>query len=119
MSGYKYWIPYLGFETITESEFFSLAGYKKEAIEAEKYNTTRTWVTIGGIVAALAGSLLYSMSDSDAPGYTTGMVIMSIGAGLAVGGSYMFLSNKYPLNIATNVADEFNSQLKLKILDNY
>jgi hypothetical protein len=116
MSNYRRWVPYQGFNKLSEFEFFKIAGYEKEANEAKVYNASRLGLLIGGLVALLGGEYLVLKSDTDAPGFTTGRVLVSSGGVATLIGAFMYLSNRYPSNIAVSVAEEYNNKLRKEIM---
>ena len=117
MSTYKLWVPYQGFNQIGESDFFELAGYPKEAMEAEKYDNIRSGLSIAGLIATVLGGVIALSADYSSPRYYLGYGTMTIGASIATAGMYMYMQNKYPSNIAESVMTEYNNGLKLKIVE--
>jgi hypothetical protein len=118
LTNYKFWVPYQGFNKISEGDFFRIAGYEEEAKEVDSYLRVRNWLTFGGLGVMLAGVYLTETSGNtyDDPAYITGSLLAIVGSGAAAGGVFMFFSNKYPANIAENVAEDFNNRLKERIL---
>lgn len=111
----KSWIGYQGFTRISETEFYSIAGYQREALEATKFAKTTSTMVWGGFGVAMAGLgiMLLTMNDFSSLGLYGGGV-------LVIGGSIPMLIGAYRTNWSTvgnaiSVAEEYNIRLKKKI----
>ena len=139
MSGstYNKWIGYQGFKKISESEFFQIAGFEKEANEALIYNESAKKELTGGIIAESVGLAIYFIGlfqKKEIPGEWIGdyyfpsynepdpnWPLVALGAGVAtVGVVYIFKGSKKisrnwaPAQIALSSSEKYNEKLKLK-----
>ena len=127
MESYRIWTGRQGFERLSESQFYAIAGYPEQAEKAGKYKMTAWALLIGGgalLVGGLAWMTLGMTSLDDDPEYSTKME-RSLYGGMAVslGGLIPFWmgrnrvrKNWSSAEQAQMVADEYNRKLAEKIL---
>ena len=128
MESYRNWTGRQGFERLSESQFYAIAGYPEQSEEAGKYKKTGWALLIGGgalIVGGLAWMTLGMTSlDYDDPDYSTKMNRSLFGgSALSLGGMIPFWigrkrvqKNWSSAEQAQMVADEYNRKLAEKIL---
>ncbi len=111
-----YWIPYQGFNRISEATFFQIAGYKEEAEKAEKYHRTSKWLLISGSIGMTVG-LVGMMAPFFDDFSNWSMDFMVLSGGVTVAASIPFFLGAFRRNwavveIAVRVADEYNEKLR-------
>jgi hypothetical protein len=114
----KIWTGYKGFSPVSEEEFFTLAGYSYEAMQAKKYHSTSIGFIWGGLAGVVAGIGLFAacigQSDSGTLGIRIGaVVISSTGSTLSLIG--LLRGQWATANNAINIADQYNNILKKQI----
>ena len=122
----KKWTPYLGFTRISEPDFFSIAGYDKEAIASEKYaKKVEIWGWSGlGILAVglsifLSGLIKSYNVEEYSDEYWDTFDTRSVGASivlvylLPLGVSLYYAGNNWAtVGQAQYVADEYYGKIK-------
>ena len=111
----RQWTPYLGAEKIEESEFFQIAGYEYDSIQAAAHKRKRNTIILSGLcvsVSLIGGSLFMLTKGHSGPlnyaGYVAGF------SGL--GGTFLYYSigpvRYAPVTYAAESAEKYNSTLK-------
>ncbi len=117
----KTWTPYLGFEKISEPEFFSIAGYNREAKAAEKHWKIKNTTSLMSVILLGGGALLWIGNEVAYAAGIQGWEIYSIlgptsviAAALGTIPTTIALSmgNWATAGQAQYVANEYNSKLK-------
>ncbi len=108
---YKYWVGYQGFSPVSEADFFDIAGYEKEAEEARRYERKTSDFLWGGLAAIAIGGILYLTSEDSSAREVSGVVLASGGSIAASIALFRMTTNRYPSNIARQVAEDFNARL--------
>lgn len=121
---FKKWTPYQGITPISEQDFFTIAGYSKEADAAKREKSLKNtfgWAGIGLFVAGLAtfihGINIYESAPIGSTESEMGNTVVWIGLSSGVSGIYFFTRAKTMGNWATVgqaqlVADEYNAKVK-------
>ena len=110
------WTPYRGFIPISEEEFFSLAGFQDEAVQAKRFHANRkTMLVVGGIGCALGLAGMMAPFVDDFSNWS--MDFMWISAGVLSASSIpvflaVFRPNWATVEIAVRVADGYNGHLR-------
>lgn len=108
------WVPYRGFEQISEEEFFRIAGYEYEAGQARAHHqATRGIERIGWILFG-AGVMGFALAlddvDNDAA-MLIGVVGTSGGLGFLYAGMQRRHTNWAPAEAAAAAMDDYNESL--------
>lgn len=120
-STWRKWKAYQGFEPISESEFYRVAGYESLAYKAKKRENTGKILTWSGIGVGVGGCILMltSMTNRDITPFVIGASTALAGAGLVYGGISINATNLTPYSSAYSIADEFNLGLTITIKKNF
>lgn len=116
-SSWTKWNAYKGFNSISESEFYKIAGYEDFALKAQKREETGKilfWSGLGLGIGGLALIVATIDNESDVPALI-GATISLLGSGLMYVSIGMTTTNMKPYTIASDIADEYNLQLTIKI----
>jgi hypothetical protein len=128
------WKAYKGFEQISEEGFLRIAGYDKEADVVKNYISSNKTMIWGGLLAMIAGMPILgkgiTMTDEAIDKYysendemyeseqakadkkaITGIVIISVGGGIAYGGLLNLGKNRYEYSTVEGIAEEYNMKL--------
>lgn len=117
------WTPYKGYERVSESSFFKIAGYDHLAEQAERSRRNK-FIAMGlGGLSMIAGSVLLSNSFSNSGignnpqvGQIFAGVFLLGGGGATIGFSAVGLqSRSVPYELARDVASGYNNQLLQEI----
>jgi hypothetical protein len=116
-SSWTKWSAYQGFNAISESKFYSIAGYEDLANLArkrEKKGKTLMWTGFG----LMGGGLIVMLASTGSEGIT-GITIGGATALVGIVVGYWSIginsSNMKPYGVVTGIADEYNSQLCITI----
>ena len=133
---WRKWTAYIGFEKISEEQFFSLAGYKDESLKAKGFRNKHKGFIVGGILGSIfglsrIGTAMGIIDDRsnigfDTPDYRSvydaegkkadgiafqGSVIFGLGVGSIVYGSIQLGKNWAPYATVQGIAEEYNNKL--------
>ena len=110
----RYWIPYRGFQQITEADFFSIAGYSEEAKLAQAYHGLTKKLLIPssiGLALGLLGMCALFVDDFS----NLSMDFMWLSVGIATISSIPFSiavtrHNWATVEIAVRIAADYNER---------
>lgn len=108
------WIAYKGFSQISEAEFFSVAGYEREAENAISFHETGVTLRIAGfslLGIGLISSLGIGMPTDSDVFIWGGLISVLAGAVPTMLGMLRLNQNRYPYTMASDIAEEFNAFL--------
>lgn len=129
------WNAYQGFNTIiSEEQFFSITGYKDEALKAKLYKEKGKNMLIGGLLASVIGTVMmlytteeevydsyldFTYTEVKMPLFYPGLIISSVGLGVGYAGFTLQSSNWAPYSTVRDISEEYNKQLILYLYKNF
>ena len=111
------WSAYKGFDRISESEFYKIAGYEDLAYKAKKRENSGKFLTWSGLGMGVGGCIIMLATmdyESDTP-IIVGALTSIVGFSLMYGGIGVNASNLTPYSTAHSIADEYNLGLTITI----
>ena len=130
MSNSHLWEGRQGFVTVSEANFYQIAGLPELAGQASQYRTLAWTLTVGGVALELAGdtvmslALISSQNDYSTAGQTNGLIEVSVGAVMTlvaiipiVVGIKRLRQNWSPADEARQAADDYNAKLVTIVQD--
>ncbi len=114
----RHWVPYRGYERISEARFFELTGNSELAAQAKRSHRNKMLLMGLGGLSVITGAVLLARDNSTSDGFgfnvgpkITGGLLLTLGGGTMGFTAVSMRQRKAPYWIAEDIAQSYNASL--------